>query len=103
MQTRAAAGHTDIQAYSSGFTAVGCTGDVDAVDNTFTTGAGVNIYWLNGNKVADDYADFYDEDWDDEANDKNELGENGPNTNQQRQLSLHRLQEHDGTEDFGGS
>ena len=41
------------------------------------------IYWLNGNKVADDYADFYDEDWDDEANqqqNKNELGANGPNT-----------------------
>ena len=23
------------------------------------------IYWLNGNKVADDYADFYDGSWDD--------------------------------------
>ena len=25
---------------------------------------GVPIYWLGGNKVADDYADFYDASWD---------------------------------------
>ena len=74
------AGHTDIQAYSDGFTVVGCTADVDAVDNTGTTGVGVPIYWLNGAKVADDYADFYDGDWDEEAVNKNELGENGRNT-----------------------
>ena len=29
---------------------------------------------MNGSKVADNYADFYDGSWDDEANDKNELG-----------------------------
>ena len=98
VQTRAAAGHTDIQAYSSGFTAVGCTGDVDAVDNTFTTGAGVNIYWLNGNKVADDYGDFYDGDWDEEAVNKNELGENGRNTNNSGNYPLTGC-DHDGTED----
>ena len=84
IQTRAAAGHDDIQDYSPGFRVVGCTAAVDARDNTGTNtntdGAGVPIYWLNGNKVADDYADFYDGDWDDEANDKNPSGNNGPNT-----------------------
>ena len=64
MQTRAAAGHTDIQAYSAGFKVVGCTATVDATDNTGTTGTGVPIYWLDGDKVADDYADFYDGSWD---------------------------------------
>ena len=66
--------------YSDQFKAVGCTNAVDARDNTGTTGTGVPIYWLNGNKVADNYADFYDETWDDEANDKNESGTNGPDT-----------------------
>ena len=80
IQNRAAAGHTDIQTYSAGFRAVGCTADSDARDNTATTGTGVVIYWLNGNKVADDYADFYDGSWDDEANDKEEDGTDGPNT-----------------------
>ena len=41
VQTRAAAGHTDIQSYSSGFRAVVCTAAVDARDNTSTTGTGV--------------------------------------------------------------
>ena len=36
---------------------------MDARDNTATTGTGVAIYWLDGAKVADDYADFYDGDW----------------------------------------
>ena len=34
IQTRAAAGHTDIRAYSAGFRVVGCTAAVDARDNT---------------------------------------------------------------------
>ena len=38
IQGRAAAGHTDIQTYSSGFRAVGCTADSDATANTGTTG-----------------------------------------------------------------
>ena len=80
IQGRAAAGHSDIQTYSAGFRAVGCTADSDARDNTATTGTGVVIHWLNGNKVADDYADFYDGSWDDEANDKEEDGTDGPNT-----------------------
>ena len=78
-----AAGHDDIQDHSEGFRVVGCTADVDARDNTGTTGAGVPIYWLNDSRrVADDNADFYDGDWAYEANDKNESGNNGPNTSQ---------------------
>ena len=78
IQARAASGHTDIQDYSSSFRAVGSTEDMDARDNTGTTytssDKGVAIYWLGGNKVADDYADFYDEDWDEEAAMRNESG-----------------------------
>ena len=37
VQTRAAAGHTDIRDYSAGFRVVGCTADTDARDNTSTT------------------------------------------------------------------
>ena len=82
VQGRAAAGHTGILSYSTGFRVVGCTNSVDARDNTSTTGTGVPIYWLNGSKVADNYRDFYDSSWDDEANDKNESGANGPDTSQ---------------------
>ena len=78
VQTAAASGHTDIQAYSDWFTVVGSTGDVDARDNTRTTytseDKGVPIYWLNGNKVVDDYEDFYDGTWEDEANSTDESG-----------------------------
>ena len=80
IQTRVVAGHADIQTHTIGFRAVGCTETIDARDNTFTTGTGVPIYWLNGAKVADDYADFYDGSWDDEVNDKSEFGFNGPDT-----------------------
>ena len=86
VQNLAAAGHSDIQAYSDGFTVVGCTANVDARDNTGTTytsaNKGVPIYWLGGTKAADDYEDFYDGSWDDEVNDKNEFGTNGPDTSQ---------------------
>ena len=87
IQNRAAAGHTDIQVHSSTFRVVGSTAADDARDNTATryTGddtaatdddsdLGVAIYWLGGNKVADEYKDFYDETWDDEANAKDESG-----------------------------
>ena len=73
VQNRAAAGHSSIRPYKDGFRAVGSTDAADARDNTCTTGTGVEIHWLNGNKVADDYADFYDDSWDD-ANLKNEGG-----------------------------
>ena len=67
-------GHTDIQSHSSLFQVVGCTEAVDARVHTGTTGTGVPIYWLNGNKAADNYADFYDGSWDEEATGKDESG-----------------------------
>ena len=71
---QAAAGHTDIADYSSWFRVVGSTADTDARDNTGTAytadDKGVPVYWLGGAKVADDYEDFYDGGWDDEANPK---------------------------------
>ncbi len=102
VQDRATAGHTDIQTYSPGFRVVGCTPDTDARDNTATTGAGVPIYWLDGNKIADDYADFYDGTWDDEANDKNESGTDGPDTSMTGNYPLTGCDD-DGTESFSGS
>ncbi|MXW60639.1 MAG: hypothetical protein F4003_02500, partial [Acidimicrobiaceae bacterium] len=68
VQTRAAGGHSEIAGFASGFRAVASTAVVDARDNSNTNPgvdqAGVPIYWLGGAKVADDYADFYDGDWD---------------------------------------
>ena len=74
VQAAAAGGRADIRDYSSGFLAVASTAADDARDNTATTGTGVPIYWLGGNKVADDYADFYDGTWDDELNPTDESG-----------------------------
>ena len=105
VQGRAAAGHTDIQAYSSAFRAVGCTSDSDATANTGaynSAGTGVPIHWLNGNKVADDYPDFYDGSWDDEANDKNELGDNGPDTSQTANFPLTGCQDYGEEANLGG-
>ena len=106
VQEQAAAGHTDIQTYSNRFTAVGCTEAVDARDNTGTTytstDKGVPIYWLNGNKVADDYEDFYDESWDDEAASKNELGTASYNISQAGNRPLTGCDD-DGTESFVSS
>ena len=67
-------GHEDIKALSGTFRMLGSTEAVDARDNTGTTGTGVAIYWLNGNKVADDNADFYDGGWDEEAMGRRESG-----------------------------
>ena len=101
IQTRAAAGHTDIQAYSAGFRVVGCTAATDARDNTETTytstAKGVPIYWLNGAKAADEYEDFYDGSWDDEANDKNESGTDAHDTSQTANWPWTGCN-HDGTE-----
>ena len=82
---------------------VGCSAAVDARDNTkttyTTTDKGVPIYWLNGAKAADQYEDFYDGSWDDEANDKNESGTNGPDTSQAGNWPLTGCS-HDGTEQW---
>ena len=70
VQGRAAVGHAAIRptSISSGFKVVGSTSAVAARDNTATTYTsnepGVQIWWLNGGKVADDYRDFYDGSWD---------------------------------------
>ena len=77
VQNRAKAGHTAIRQYSGQFKVVGSTNTVHARDNTGTTGTGVPIYWLNGDKVADNYGDFYDGSWDSLAR-KNENGSKGP-------------------------
>ena len=84
VQNQAAAGHANIQDHASRFRVVGCTQAVDARDNTGTNtnGPGVPIYWVGGNKVADSDADFYDGSWDDEANDRNELGNDAHDTSQ---------------------
>ena len=105
VQTAASNGHADIQSHSSTFRVVGSTAGVDARDNTATTytndDKGVAIYWLGGNKVADEYEDFYDGDWDDEANAKDESGSD-------RSTSLDTDKpltgsDHNGTEAFSGS
>ena len=106
VQDLAAGGHNAIRPYADGFNVVGCTASmpgfpagVNARDNTGTTGTGVPIYWLKGTRVADNYADFYDGSWDDEANIKNESGDNGLNINQSANRPWTGC-EHDGTEAF---
>ena len=68
VQARAAAGHTDIQSYNSGFRAVASTPFVDASANTATASSDTTsaIYWLGGPKAADNYNDFWDGSWDHE-------------------------------------
>ena len=71
-QANASSALATIKVHSSDFRVLASTEAVDARDNTGTTHTddepGVPIYWLNGSKVADDYADLYDGSWDDEAN-----------------------------------
>ena len=79
---------------------VGSTAAVDARDNTattYTSGSGykgVPIYWLNGNKAADDYEDFYNEtSWDEEASMRTEAG-----TSIEAPTNIWTGSGHDGTE-----
>ena len=67
VQVAAAAGHAAIRPYRALFKALASTSTVDANTHTGTTGTGVPIHWLGGAQVADDYDDFYDNDWDNEA------------------------------------
>ena len=96
---RAAVGHADIQAYSGQFRVVGCTESKNATANTNTRSTDLDapIYWLGGNKVADNYADFYDGSWDDEANDLNESGTDAHDTSVTSGQPLTGC-DHDGTE-----
>ena len=80
----AAQTHTSVivSAIGTTFRALASTRLVDARAHTDTapteTDNGVPIYWVNGGKVADDYEDFYDGDWDDEAGTRNEFGNPQP-------------------------
>ena len=69
----AANANATLRPFRSQFRALVSTATVDARDNTATTGAGVPIYWVQGAKVADDHADFYDGSWDSVAG-KTETG-----------------------------
>ncbi len=63
-------GHEAIRAYGESFRVVASSSTVDARDNTGTNpeqALGVPIYWLNGARVADDNADFYDGAWQNHA------------------------------------
>ena len=64
VQNAVASGDTAIRNYRAGFRALASTPSVDGRDNTATTGTGVPIYWLGGDKVADDYDGIYDNQWD---------------------------------------
>ena len=77
VQAQAAAGHADIQDHASQFRVLGSTADDDARDNTETTSSDTDapIYWLNGAKVADNYADLYDGTWDEEVNRRTAAGD----------------------------
>ena len=101
VQSLTDSGHTDIQDYSSTFRIVGSTEAVDARDNTGTTytssDKGVAIYWLNGNKAADQYEDFYDESWDQEATMRTQAG-----ATVSAPTSVYTGSNHNGTESFSG-
>ena len=63
VQARAAA-NTNLAGFSGQFRALISTAGVNIKDNTATTGTGVPVHWLGGEKAADDYADLYDVSWD---------------------------------------
>ena len=79
VQTRAKAGHSAISDSCGNRFKVVASTSIHARDNTMTrsTDTGASIHWLNGAKVADDYADFYDGDWDSYA-DRDETGSSRP-------------------------
>ena len=77
VQTRAKDGHSGISdSCGDLFKVVGSTSSVDARENTDTEAADTDaaIYWLDDEKVADDYADFYDGSWDEDDTGTDEDG-----------------------------
>ena len=71
----AGSGHADIRAYRNGFRALASTESNHAALNAALNVSGQPAtYWLNGNKVADNVADFQDNSWDDESDVRNEHG-----------------------------
>ncbi|MDE0647365.1 MAG: hypothetical protein OXI08_04825, partial [Cyanobacteria bacterium MAG IRC4_bin_6] len=82
VQDRAKAGHSAVtDSCGDLFKVVGSTLAVNARANTDSesTDTDAAIYWLNGAKAADNYADFYDGNWDSVAA-KNESGNNPPSS-----------------------
>ena len=77
VQGQAAAGHADVQEHANQFRVLASTADDEARDNTETTSSDTDapIYWLNGAKVADNYADLYDGTWDEEVNRRTPTGD----------------------------
>jgi len=79
VRSYAANGLDGIRPYAGFFRVVGSTATVDADAHndadTADDGAGEAIYWFDGDKVADDYADFWDNTWDDEDTPIDEDGE----------------------------
>ena len=69
-QANASNAHPGIRQYSSSFRILGCTSAVNARQNTQTehgpTDRGVQVYWLNGPIVAENYTDLYDGNWQNE-------------------------------------
>ena len=68
VQNAARHGHGNLQPYANEFKALASCGSTDARTHTSTTytsnNNGVPIYWVAGDKVADNYRDFYDGSWD---------------------------------------
>ena len=68
VRTAAGNGHADLYEFRNRFDALACTRDDDARNNTDTNpnsdGTGEPIYWVRGEKAADNYADFYNGSWD---------------------------------------
>ncbi len=66
-------GLTELRPYAGMVRVLGSTSTVDARDNTGTNpasdGPGHPVYWLRGAKVADDYADLFDGEWDNYSGD----------------------------------
>ena len=58
--------HANIQRHASSFTPIACSYNRSAIVNTGTptSDSSVSVYWLGGEKVADNYADLYDGSWD---------------------------------------
>ena len=73
VKTRAATSSCFTTAQANQFRAFISTSATSAKSNTATTGTGEPIYWMKGAKVADNYADFFDNTWDSNAA-KNESG-----------------------------
>ena len=65
MQTLAGSGHSAIRRYKDGFRVLNATflRALRTESCTGGTGTGIGIYWLNGDRIATSYSDFYDGSW----------------------------------------